>query len=284
MFKGEKNAFKVGPGSRILQFASLSFDAATWEFLMALISGSALVLTSTQTITDGQALVNLLEALKVSTMTIPPSVLAVLPKSELPDLKTIITAGEAVSPELVKIWGQERIFFNAYGPTETTVCASMYECSGEYEMAPPIGKANPNFKLYIMDTYMNPCPVGVPGELCVAGIGLARDWPKETIRESLEDPVPSARLQVKADEIIYQIREYRRQHVHVVGILGKNGSPSCGVEHRVFDSGHEAGEGVFIRILRETLERERLTDVGLKGLDDHRQQEAVEWVRSRLGA
>ncbi len=187
----QKNAFKVGPGSRILQFASLSFDAATWEFLMALISGSALVLTSTQTITDGQALVNLLEALKVSTMTIPPSVLAVLPKSELPDLKTIITAGEAVSPELVKIWGQERIFFNAYGPTETTVCASMHECSGEYEMAPPIGKANPNFKLYILDEYLQPQPPGVPGELCVAGVGLARGYlnrPELTAEKFLPNP------------------------------------------------------------------------------------------------
>jgi predicted secreted protein len=122
-----------------------------------------------------------------------------------------------------------------------------------------------------------PCPE-------FTGIGLARDWPKETIRESLDDPVPTGRLQEKVDEIIYQIREYRRQKVHVVGILGKNGSPSCAVERRVFDNGHVATEGVFIRLLREALERENLTDVGLKGLDDHRQEEAVEWVRSRLSA
>ncbi len=128
--------------------------------------------------------------------------------------------------------------------------------------------------------------VGIVQMFCpeFTGIGLARDWPKETIRESLDDPVPNARLQVKVDEIIYQIREYRRQKVHVVGILGKNGSPSCGVERRVFDSGHVAEEGVFIRMLREALEREKLTDVGLKGLDDHRQEEAVQWVRSRLEA
>ena len=116
------------------------------------------------------------------------------------------------------------------------------------------------------------------------GIGLARDWPKETIRESLEDPVPNARLQVKVDEIIYQIKEYQRQNVHVVGILGKNGSPSCGVEERVFESGYTAGEGVFIRMMREALEKEKMTDIGIKGLDDHRQEEAVEWVRSRLKA
>lgn len=122
-----------------------------------------------------------------------------------------------------------------------------------------------------------PCPE-------FTGIGLARDWPKETIRESLNDPVPAARLQVKVDEIIYQVREYQRQNVRVVGILGKNGSPSCGVERRVFDNGHVAEEGVFIRLLRETLEREKMTDVEIKGLDDHRQEEAIKWVRSRLSA
>ncbi len=187
----QQKAFKVGPGSRILQFASLSFDAATWEFLMALISGSALVLTSAQTITDGQALVNLLEAQEVTTITIPPSVLAVLPKNELPQLKTIITAGEAVSPELVETWGKGRIFFNAYGPTETTVCASMHECSGKYETAPPIGKANPNFKLYILDEYLQPQPPGVPGELCVAGVGLARGYlnrPELTAEKFIPNP------------------------------------------------------------------------------------------------
>ncbi len=187
----QQKAFKVGTGSRILQFASLSFDAATWEFLMALLSGSALVVTSAQTITDGQALARLLEAQQVTTITLPPSVLAVLPKSELPHLKMIITAGEAVSPELVQTWGKERIFFNAYGPTETTVCASMHQCSGTYETSPPIGKANPNFKLYILDEYMQPVPVGVPGELCVAGVGLARGYlnrPELTAEKFVANP------------------------------------------------------------------------------------------------
>jgi non-ribosomal peptide synthetase component F len=64
----QKKAFNVGPGSRILQFASLSFDAATWEFLMTLLSGSAFVLTSAQTIAAGQELVNLLADQKITTI------------------------------------------------------------------------------------------------------------------------------------------------------------------------------------------------------------------------
>jgi len=172
----QQKAYDVGPGSRILQFASLSFDAATWEFLMALLSGSTLVLTSTETITSGQELVKLIADQKISTVTLPPSVLAVLPETDLPDLKTIITAGEAVSAELVNNWINGRQFFNAYGPTETTVCASMYKCRPDENAVPPIGKANPNFKLYVLDGFLNPLPPGVPGELCASGVGIARGY------------------------------------------------------------------------------------------------------------
>jgi len=205
----QQENYKVGPGSRILQFASLSFDAATWEFLMALLSGSALVLTSAQTITAGQELVNLLSDQKITTVTLPPSVLAVLPNTELPDLNTIITAGEAVSAELVQQWGKNRRFFNAYGPTETTVCTSMHECQGSYVSAPPIGKANGNFKLYILDKYMKPVPLGVPGELCSSGVGIARGYhfrPDLTAEKFIPNPfsdTPGDRLYRSGDLVRY---------------------------------------------------------------------------------
>ncbi len=205
----QQQAFQVGTGSKILQFASLSFDAATWEFLMAMLSGSTLVLTAFETITDGQALSDLLAAEKITTVTLPPSVLSVMPKTELPALQTLITAGEAVSPELVAQWSDKRRFFNAYGPTETTVCASMHECQGHYESNPPIGRANPNFRLYIIDAYMNPCPVGVPGELCVAGVGLARGYhnrPALTAEKFIPNPFsshPGDRLYRTGDLVRY---------------------------------------------------------------------------------
>ena len=172
----QQKAFNVTAQSRILQFASLSFDAATWEFVMALLNGAAIILTSTESITAGDALLDLLAAEKVTTITLPPSVLAVWPEKELPDLKTIITAGEAVSGELVTQWGKNRQFVNAYGPTESTVCASMHECHGSYPQGPPIGKPIGNFQLYILDSYMQPAAIGVPGELCIGGVGLARGY------------------------------------------------------------------------------------------------------------
>ncbi len=169
-------AFGVGPGSRIFQFSSLSFDASVWEMVMAFLSGAALCLTSRETVASGHSLVKVMRDQKVNVITLPPSVLAVLPEEDLPDLKVLITAGEAVSNELVKKWSAKRKFFNAYGPTETTVCASMYLCEKEYPKGPPIGQPISNFKLYILDSHFQQVPIGVAGELCVDGVGLARGY------------------------------------------------------------------------------------------------------------
>jgi non-ribosomal peptide synthetase component F len=65
---------------------------------------------------------------------------------------------------------------NAYGPTETTVCASMYACDPAEESNPPIGRPIDNFQLYVLDANLQPVPVGVPGELCVGGVGLAQGY------------------------------------------------------------------------------------------------------------
>lgn len=198
-------AFNVKQGSRIMQFASLSFDAATWEFVMAMLSGAALILTNRETIAAGQELVKVMGDQKVTTITLPPSVLAVLPQETLPELQTIITAGEAVSGDLVDKWGNKRQFFNAYGPTETTVCASMHLCEGSYPQGPPIGNPISNFKLYILDKNLRPVPVGVPGELCIDGVGLARGYlnrPALTADKFIPNPFsgqPGARLYRSGD-------------------------------------------------------------------------------------
>jgi amino acid adenylation domain-containing protein len=198
-------AFNVKQGSRIMQFASLSFDAATWEFVMAMLSGAALILTNRETIAAGQELVKVMGDQKVTAITLPPSVLAVLPQEILPELQTIITAGEAVSGDLVDKWGKERQFFNAYGPTETTVCASMHLCEGSYPQGPPIGNPIANFKLYILDKHLQPVPVGVSGELCIDGVGLARGYlnrPALTADKFIPNPFsgqPGARLYRSGD-------------------------------------------------------------------------------------
>jgi predicted secreted protein len=122
-----------------------------------------------------------------------------------------------------------------------------------------------------------PCP-----ELMALGLGRDRDVPPlETIREAIELPDARERLEHLVDQVLYQIREYRFQGLKILGILGKNGSPSCGVETTSFKHGPGPGRGVFIRLLTDRLQNENLS-VDIKGVDDHRQQESIEWIMRRL--
>ncbi|MFQ5420657.1 MAG: amino acid adenylation domain-containing protein, partial [Anaerolineae bacterium] len=173
----QRRNFNIRAGeSRILQFSPLSFDASVWETFMALRNGATLVLADQETLASGHELVRLLQRERITTVTLPPSLLAVMPEEDLPHLETVIAAGEACPAELVQRWAPGRTFFNAYGPTETTVCAAMYRAHPADPLPPPIGKPNPNFQLFIVDAHLNPLPIGVPGELLIGGVGLAQGY------------------------------------------------------------------------------------------------------------
>lgn len=208
--RAQKKAFNVQPGSRILQFAPMSFDASVWETVMALLNGGCLVLTDQESLTSGQGLLSTLKENQVNIVTLPPSVLAVMPEDELPELKTIVTAGEKCTADLVHRWGRERQFVNAYGPTETTVCASMYETDPTLNTEPPIGRPIDNFQLYVLDKDWQAVPIGVPGELCVGGVGLARGYlrrPALTAEKFIPDPFSGkrgSRLYRTGDLVRYQ--------------------------------------------------------------------------------
>ncbi|MCU0488381.1 MAG: non-ribosomal peptide synthetase [Anaerolineales bacterium] len=192
----QKSAFGITENSRVLQFSPFSFDASVWETFMALGNGATLVLARQETLASSSDLLALLKNQAVTTVTLPPSVLR-LPLAEevsrqaLPALQTVISAGETCTPEIVAAWSAGRDFFNAYGPTETTVCASMYHCTGEETIPPPIGKPIANHHLYILDRHNQPVPVGVPGELHVSGVGLAvgyRNQPELTTEKFIPNP------------------------------------------------------------------------------------------------
>jgi len=167
--------FGVDSDSRILQFASLSFDASIWEIIMALGSGATLYLGTKDSLAPGKPLLERLRDYAITHVTLPPSALFVLPPEELPALQTIIVAGEACSPELIKQWSVGRNFFNAYGPTETTVCATIGKCNPEDEKI-SIGRPIANTQIYILDSHLQPVPIGVPGELHIGGVGLAQGY------------------------------------------------------------------------------------------------------------
>ncbi len=168
-------AFDRGPADRVLQFASLSFDASIFEMVLAFRAGATLCIPRREEILPGPDLARFLRERRVTTIVVPPSALAALPQGDYPDLAAIIVAGEACPEEIVDLWAPGRRFWNAYGPTEITVWATAAECvagSGK----PMIGRPVANVRVYVLDGALQPSPVGVPGELCVGGPGVARGY------------------------------------------------------------------------------------------------------------
>ncbi|MCE9969620.1 amonabactin biosynthesis non-ribosomal peptide synthetase AmoG [Aeromonas salmonicida] len=149
---------------------SLSFDAGNMTTLLPLYCGAALLFGE-----PGEGVIGAAIARGASHMILPTALLAnLLPPAELGSLKAIGFGGEACPSSLVERWGDRVALYNMYGPTECTVTAL---CARLTPGAPiTIGRPVNNLKALILDEAGNLCPVGVPGELCLAGLGLARGY------------------------------------------------------------------------------------------------------------
>ena len=196
--------FNLHSDCRILQFASLNFDASISEIIMATGAGATLYLDTKDALMPGLPLMGILKDYGITHITLPPSALAALPLEEIPELQTIIVAGEACSEELIKQWATGRNFFNAYGPTETSVCATVEKWTDETRKV-TIGRPIANTQVYILDSHLQPVPIGVPGELHIGGMGLARgylDRPELTQEKFIPNPFsnyPDSRLYKTGD-------------------------------------------------------------------------------------
>ncbi|WP_344486934.1 amino acid adenylation domain-containing protein, partial [Streptomyces amakusaensis] len=166
--------FGLSAGSRVLQLASFSFDAAVMEMLMAFASSGTLVVAPAGRL-GGEALVRELDRHRITHALIPPTVLSGLAEAELPSLETLVVGGEACAGELVARWAPGRRMINAYGPTESTVCAALSRpLTGDAR--PSIGRPVTGTRLHVLDPALRLVPVGVTGELYVSGEGLARGY------------------------------------------------------------------------------------------------------------
>ncbi|HVR99684.1 MAG TPA: amino acid adenylation domain-containing protein, partial [Thermoanaerobaculia bacterium] len=185
--------FGVGPGSRVLQIASFSFDASVAKIVGALGTGAAMVLARHETWQPGPDLTAGLARHEVSFSVMVPSLVSALPPEspeELPALSFLATAGEACPVELVELWSPGRRFWNLYGPTELTVV-----CIGGKALPmgkpPDMGRPLPTFRAHVVDWHLRAVPVGVPGELLLQGMGLARCYfgrPELTAERFVPDP------------------------------------------------------------------------------------------------
>jgi len=174
LVRAQGQLFQITDHSRVLQFASLSFDAAISEIFVSLANGATLYLATRAQMTPVDPLISLLQDHKITHVTLPPSLLGVLPPTDLPDLETLIVAGEACPAELAQKWATGRRFLNGYGPTENTVCATV--SAYDHQTKPLIGPPIDNTAIYILNEQMAPVPVGVAGELYIDSVGLARGY------------------------------------------------------------------------------------------------------------
>ncbi len=188
----------VTPESRILQFASFSFDAAVYEVAMALCQGASLHLPPRRTVLAGDALAAMVAEHAITHATLPPAVLATLPDDEtLSSVRVMVLAGDVLTGAVARRWSAGRRLLNAYGPTEATVWSTVQEVRADDAGEPAIGRPIPNTRVYLLDARGEPVPVGVAGELYIGGAGVARGYlnrPELTAERFVADPFGGGRM------------------------------------------------------------------------------------------
>ncbi|KQU04004.1 hypothetical protein ASG56_11295 [Rhodococcus sp. Leaf7] len=160
--------------ARVLAVASPTFDASIAELLIAL-SLSAPLVVAPPDVFGGPALERLVADSAVTHALITPRVLESMTPEHVPGLRSLVTAGEACPPALVARWAPGRRFFNDYGPTETTIWATS-QGPLRPDDAVTIGRPVRGVGAHVLDTFLRPVPIGIPGELYLEGAHLARGY------------------------------------------------------------------------------------------------------------
>src|SRR6202035_1223719 len=108
---------------------------------------------------------------------LPPAVLSLLAGEDFPELRTLLSAGEELTSELLGAWLQPGLeIYNGYGPSEPAIGATFMRLEPSTPLPPPIGRPKPNYQAYVLDEHLNPVPAGVIGELHIGGAGAARGY------------------------------------------------------------------------------------------------------------
>ena len=201
----------LSPADRVLQKTPFSFDVSVWEFFWPLLSGARLVLARPGGHKEPRYLAQLIAAQGITTLHFVPSMLQVFlaeqAARECRSVQRVICSGEALPYELTQQFFSlfKAELYNLYGPTEAAVEVTYWPCRENQHGLVPIGKPIANIQCYILDAHGNPVPVGLPGELHLGGVGLARDYlnrPELTAEKFIPNPFssrPGARLYKTGD-------------------------------------------------------------------------------------
>ncbi|WP_338020557.1 non-ribosomal peptide synthase/polyketide synthase [Amycolatopsis sp. CB00013] len=160
---------------RVLQKTPSSFDVSVWEFFWPLITGATLVVAKPEGHKDPAYLAELIRTAGITTVHFVPSMLALfLETAECTGLRRVICSGEALPSDLAA--RVDVPLYNLYGPTEASVDVTAWRVGAETTPSVPIGRPVWNTRTYVLDARLNPVPPGVPGELYLAGVQLARGY------------------------------------------------------------------------------------------------------------
>ncbi len=217
--------YGIQASDRVLQFASLSFDVAAEELFPSWLGGATVVLRPEQLPAAGPELHRLIDREQLTVLNLPASYwhewvreLDRGGESVPASVRLVVVGSEPVSAKCYEQWRQRvgsRVrLCNAYGPTEATITATIDEPAADAVVPPvgslPIGRPIANTRAYILDRHGHPVPIGVPGELCLGGLGLARGYlqrPELTQEKFPPDPFapePGQRMYRTGDRARYR--------------------------------------------------------------------------------
>lgn len=196
--------YETCPSDRVLQFCSISFDISGEEIYPCLLRGGTLVLRTEAMLDSIAVFLETSRRWKLTFMSLPTAywheIAANLDESKLPpSLRMVIIAGESALPERLAVWREHAMgrvrLINTYGPTEATISVTMCELTGppDKDAAPEvsIGRVIRDAEVYLLDPYLHPAPIGVPGEVCIGGLLVGRgyfDRPEMTAEKFIPSP------------------------------------------------------------------------------------------------
>jgi amino acid adenylation domain-containing protein len=161
-----------------------------FSLIMAMMCGGTVILARPETFMSPARIIEMLREHEINQATLPPALLAVLPCENLPSLRTVTTGGEKISTEVVARWSKGRRFFLNYRCTEA-LSGTRHQCTENFLARPTIGHPMTNAQIYVLDEHLHLLPAGIPGEMFIGGVGLARGYlnaPDATAERFLPDP------------------------------------------------------------------------------------------------
>jgi amino acid adenylation domain-containing protein len=175
-----RDLFQMSPADCLLHKASLNFDASIWEIFVTLLSGARLVIMPTKEELDNAALVQQIIRQQVTTLHFTPAMLQIFLETAgvetCTSLRQVWSGGDILSAAVVEKFYVRLTakLYNGYGPTETSINATCWPCprAEVYPQTVPIGRPIANNQIYLLDSHLQPVPIGVPGEIYIGGVGV----------------------------------------------------------------------------------------------------------------